>query len=302
MASLGRNFAYMSDSLGANEVRIIIQYNKYMSSITQPNYANIALLKQVADSAKKYNIHLIITGLGANRPADQPAWYTNLSDSARWVAQANYWSVIAGALANNPTIFSYDLANEPVVNSGNSALTSSNWAADGSSDTSADWYGQYITRQPYPGSTNGVNNWEAPMHKWIKQLTAAIRAVDAATPITAGMLNLPPFADFTTDLDYASLHLYVKNDQAGISSIAQYTSNKPLLIEETWPAWLSGLDAPQLATFVESEKPAVTGWVSQFFGKTIQQYASEHPEKLDDVNTQNWFQECQTIAPFMKTP
>ncbi len=301
MQSIGSDFQYMK-FLGCNIVRLQLQYNKYMTGPATPNIPNIQRLLQIVNFAKQNDIHLIVTGLGAFRPADQPAWYTNMTDAQRWSAQANFWTAISTALANNPTIFSYDLMNEPVVNSGNNALTSSNWSADGTNVDSANWFGQYITRQPYPGSTNGINNWETPMHKWIKQLSAAIRAKDATTPITVGMLNLPPFADFTVDLDYTSMHLYPKDAASATANINAWSTGKPLLIEETWPFWFMGMDANALRDYCLANKSLTTGWVSQFFGKTIDQYQNEKPQPLDDFNTMTWFKNFQTIAPVMKTP
>lgn len=116
------------------------------------------------------------------------------------------------------------------------------------------------------------------------------------------MLNLPPFADFTPDLDYASLHLYIKDNYSGLTAIAQYTSPKPLLIEETWPFWFQGLDANTLESFCLNTRSLTSGWVSQFFGKTIEQYATEPNQPLDDYNTMTWFKNCEAMAPTMKAP
>ncbi|RYZ91947.1 MAG: hypothetical protein EOP47_30820 [Sphingobacteriaceae bacterium] len=249
---------------------------------------------------KQNDIYLIVTGLAAFRQTDQPAWYTNATDEQRWAMQANFWTAISTALKDNPTVFSFNLMNEPIVNSGNTAVTK--WTSNGSTATSADWFVQYITRSPYPGSTNGNSNWEAQMRKWIQKMTAVIRAKDVTTPITVGFLDLPPYAHFTADLDYASPHLYIKNDASGKASIAQYTSSKPLLIEETWPFWFQGLDANTLKTFCLQNKATNSGWVSQFFGRTIDYYENLKPQPLDDFNTMTWFKNFREIAPAMKTP
>ncbi|RYZ99314.1 MAG: hypothetical protein EOP47_17145, partial [Sphingobacteriaceae bacterium] len=277
MAAIASDFAYMK-SLGTNIVRLQLQYNKYMSSPTTPNIDNIKRLLQVVEIAKQNDIYLIVTGLAAFRPADQPSWYVNTTDEQRWAMQANFWMAISTALKNNPTVFSFNLMNEPIVNSGNTAINLTNWANNGTNENSGDWFVQYITRQPYPGSTNGASNWENQMRKWIQKLTAAVRAIDQTTPITVGFLDLPPYAHFTPDLDYASPHLYIKNNASGKTSIAQYTSNKPLLIEETWPFWFQGLDANTLKTFCLENKATNSGWVSQFFGRTISYYENLKPQ------------------------
>jgi len=105
-------------ALGANVIRIHLQYNKFMVNTDTPNEGALNRLLELVEFAEKHKIYLDITGLGAYRKSDQPAFYENLSDEERWNTQAIFWGAIANKLKSNPAVFAFNLMNEPVVSVG----------------------------------------------------------------------------------------------------------------------------------------------------------------------------------------
>jgi hypothetical protein len=67
-------------ALGANVVRIHLQYHQFMETPNSPNENNLARLRNLVDLAQSLGIYLDVTGLGSYRPANDPSWYVNLSE------------------------------------------------------------------------------------------------------------------------------------------------------------------------------------------------------------------------------
>ncbi len=101
--------------LGANCVRVHLQYGKIMDAVDRPNVAAIAQLRKLVELAERERLYLIITGLACYHKASIPDWYDALSESERWSAQAFFWSSIAKICKDSPAVWAYDLMNEPVV-------------------------------------------------------------------------------------------------------------------------------------------------------------------------------------------
>ncbi len=112
-----QDFAEMKQ-LGANVVRIHIQFGKFMAAPNQIRPAAFKKLEELLALAERTGLYLDLTGLGCYHKQDVPAWYDQLSDKERWEAQAYFWSAVAKQCANSPAIFCYDLMNEPVVHAG----------------------------------------------------------------------------------------------------------------------------------------------------------------------------------------
>jgi hypothetical protein len=165
-------------ALGANVVRVHLQFGKFMDGPDRPNAKALAQLDRLLDLAETTCLHLDLTGLGCYRKADVPKWYDALSEEDRWAAQARFWGAIAKRCVRSPSIFCYDLMNEPF--------------AGGGDKKPGDWYsGKTI------GGLDFVQ-WialdvrgrprEEIARAWIKRLSSAIREYDKDHMITVGLL------------------------------------------------------------------------------------------------------------------
>src|SRR5438445_487819 len=100
-------------ALGANVVRVHLQFGKFMDGPARPNVQAIRRLAMLLDLAEKTGVYLDLTGLGCYRKTDVPEWYDRLSEEDRWAAQAHFWGAIGQRCAGSPAVFCYDLMNEP---------------------------------------------------------------------------------------------------------------------------------------------------------------------------------------------
>jgi hypothetical protein len=87
--------------LGANVVRIHLQFGKFMHSPTEPRRSSIDQLARLVKLAEATGLYLNVTGLGCYHKADVPPWYDKLSESERWQAQAVFWEAVAQTCATN---------------------------------------------------------------------------------------------------------------------------------------------------------------------------------------------------------
>ena len=168
--------------MGANVVRVHLQFGKFMLSPDKLNPDALARLSRLLQLAEETGLYLDLTGLACYRKADVPAWYDTLPDSERWAAQARFWEGVAAQCSTSPAVFCYDLINEPI--------------ASGSQRKPGDWYS---------GELGGLNfiqfiNLEAKgrssgqiAQQWIKTMTRAIHKRDRRHLITVGLL--PPTKD-----------------------------------------------------------------------------------------------------------
>jgi aryl-phospho-beta-D-glucosidase BglC (GH1 family) len=114
---MAEDFGEMKE-LGANVVRIHMQFGKFMEAADKPNEKSLAQLKKLLTLAEKNGLYIDLTGLGCYHKQDVPAWYDELDEARRWKAQAAFWRAVARTCAESPAIFCYDLMNEPVVPGG----------------------------------------------------------------------------------------------------------------------------------------------------------------------------------------
>lgn len=256
------------NGLGANLARIHLQYNKMMNGPNQPNLSAFNNLKRAVRIAEKYDMYLLITGLGAYRKTDQPDWYNNMTDSERWATQAVFWENVARAVGKSPAIFGYDLMNEPVV-----AVDSTKGWLPG------EGFGGLFYVQNVALHLNG-QPWTEVMQNWIKTMTAAIRKADKQTMITVGFLSFPAFAAFAPDLDMMTTHLYPSSKTFDTESkqILRWQTSKPLVITEIYPM---NIGADSLQLFIEQNNQHVSGWAWHYFGKTIEDYTP--PQTMSDA-------------------
>ncbi len=269
-ASVVHDFQEMK-RLGANVVRVHLQFGQFMDAPDKPREAPLRRLKQLLALAEQTGLYLDLTGLGCYHKSDVPKWYDRLSERERWKAQAAFWAAVASCCRESPAVFCYDLMNEPVV-PGNKRRS--------------DWLGpalgkkhfvQFITR-----SAQGRPRHEIA-RAWIRTLVRSIRREDPQRLVTVGLVpwSVPrpgkPTSGFTPariagELDFLSLHIYPEKEKLNeAASIVHELAalGKPLVIEEFFPL-KCGID--ELQEFVEDVRPEVQGWISFYWGKTLEEY------------------------------
>jgi hypothetical protein len=253
--------------LGANVVRVHLQFAKFIDAADRPNQKALAQLDKLVKLAEKARLYLDVTGLGCYHKQDVPAWYDRLSETDRWDAQANFWRVVAKHCARSPAIFCYDVMNEPVV--------------PGGKRKPGDWLGP-----PFAGShfvqfiTLDQDKRARPdvAKLWIKHLARAIRAEDPRHLITVGLvdwsLDRPGLTSgFVPDkiageLDFLCVHIYPKAkkvDEALDTLKAFAAVGKPVVIEETFPLQCS---IKEFARFIDESEKNAAGWIGFYWGKT----------------------------------
>lgn len=253
--------------MGANIVRLHLQYNKYMDSPTEPNATAFNNLSRMVDIAEQSGLYLDITGLGAYRKTDSPQWYNNLSEKARWNAQALFWEEVAKTIGNSESVLVYNLMNEPTV----PVKDETDWLF-------GDSFGGFFFVQRLtlsPGSRSQIEIFEA----WIKQMTTAIRKHDNLHFITIGFLPFPNIDNFAPYLDYISTHIYPKSDdiQKSTDLLKNIQNSKPIVVEE-----ISNLfaNAEQIEDFINDHKTLTQGWLGFYRGKDLEELGSTLQDNL----------------------
>jgi hypothetical protein len=253
-------------AMGANLVRVHLQFGKFMTSPDQPKPRALDQLMRMLRLAEEVGIYLDITGLGSYRPADSPAWYDALDETGRWEAQANFWTAIARCGASSSAVFCYDLMNEPI--SPAAKRPDGQWRSGhlfGSYD-----FVQFIALDP-AGRTR-----DAIVAHWLGRMIAAIRQQDRHGLITVGLLPWSErwrhLSGFLPDkiappLDFISVHIYPDKARPAeaIEALRHVAVGKPVVIEETFPL---SCDEEQLEKFLRESRAIACGWVGHYDGLT----------------------------------
>jgi len=251
--------------LGANVVRIHLQFGKFMETADKPNEASLRQLAKLLDLATRTGLYLDLTGLGCYHKADVPAWYDALDERARWAAQANFWAAIAKQCKDRPAVFCYDLMNEPVV--------------AGGKRKPGEWLGPAFAGKHFVQFITLDAAGRAPHRvaaEWIRTLTQAIRQHDRQSLITVGLvdwsLDRPGLRSgfvpdkIAPDLDFLCVHLYPKQGEVpkAIETLRGFAVGKPVVIEETFPLQ-AGL--PEFGQFITESRGIASGWIGFYWGK-----------------------------------
>lgn len=270
---------------GANLVRVAVQYNTMMNNPTEPNQANLKQLRKLALLAQENGLYFMVSGLGAFRKADQPAWYDSLDEATRWATQALYWESIAGAIGDIPALFSYELMNEPIVPS----AATDRWLPG--TGLGGYFFTQNITRTP-----NGRGLKEI-MSSWITTLTTAIRKKDTRTPVTVGFLSYAVFGQFSDELDINNTHIYPKTGEEAASDtlIQKFLSNKPFIVTETFTLNIGSDDWEK---WVKQNNAFVAGWVGMHPGKT--QHELTPPQTIPDAIYKDFLERFKQMSDGQK--
>jgi hypothetical protein len=279
--------------LGANLVRVHLQTGKFLKAADRADDDSLKRLGDLVKLAEETGLYLDVTGLGCYHKQDVPAWYDALDETARWDAQATFWKAVAGVCKDSPAVFCYDLMNEPVLTGGKNPES---WLA-------GDPLGDKYFVQRITLDAKGRKN-EAIAAAWVARLTSAIREVDDRTLVTVGVI---PWAqvfkgakplfhgpEAGKPLDFVAVHFYPKAGKLDetIEALKVYEVGKPLVIEEIFPL---GASLEETVEFIDRSRPIVDGWVSFYWGKTI-----EECEKVGDIPhaiTGAWLKKFRELAP-----
>ena len=252
--------------LGANVVRVHLQFGRFMRSATEPDRRALDRLERLLTLAKRLSLRIDITGLSCYHKRDVPAWYDALGETQRWQAQARFWEAIARRCAGSPAVFCYDLMNEPVVPGGEGRRT--------------DWLGPPFAGKHFVQFITLDKSGRAPpeiARAWIDCLTAAIRKQDRHHLITVGLvpwsLDRPGLRSgfvpsrIATSLDFLSVHLYPERGKrdADLETLRGFAAGKPVLVEETFPL---NCDVEEFSRFLEAARPHAAGWLGFYWGRT----------------------------------
>ena len=268
-AAVAGDFAEMRD-LGANVVRVHLQFGKFMAAADRPNEAALGKLRQLLQLAESTGLYLDVTGLGCYHKRDVPPWYDTLSEPDRWAAQAAFWEAVAKTCAASDAVFCYDLMNEPVV--------------PGAGGKRTDWLGPPLGDKHFVQVISlelGTRRRPDVAKAWIEKLTAAVRKHDKRHMVTVGLVDWSLAKPGLTSgfvpievcgpLDFVAVHLYPKSgkvDQA-LETLRGFDVGKPIVVEEMFPL---GCSSEELLEFVDKSSPPAAGWLSFYWGKRPEEY------------------------------
>lgn len=292
-STIVEDFREMKD-LGANVVRIHLQFARFMKSATDPDERNLRQLARLLRLAEQTGLHLDLTGLGCYHKKDVPSWYDAMGEAERWAAQAAFWTAVAKTCAGSAAVFCYDLMNEPVAPAGKGAAT--------------DWLGPALGGKHFVQriSLDQADRDRTEIaRQWIATLVAAIRAQDRRHLITVGLvdwsLERPGLqsgfapAKIAADLDFICVHLYPKDGKLkeDIETLAAFAAaGKPVVIEETFPL---GATPENFATFIEASKAHARGWIGFYWGQTLAEL--EKPKSIPEALTKSWLEFFKANRP-----
>lgn len=273
-------------ALGANTVRIHLQFGRFVPQPGEVDQRQIEQLGRLVELAAATGLYLDLTGLGCYHKADVPAWYDALDEAKRWAAQAEFWEAIARRVAGHPAVFCYDLMNEPVVAA--APREPGQWLGPA---FAGKHFVQFITLDPADRPRHEV------ARQWCRHLVDAIRRHDHRTPITVGLvdwsLDRPGLRSgfvpeqVAAELDFISVHLYPqagKVDEA-LETLAGFAVGKPVVIEETFPLRSSRAEFEQ---FLDRSREVATGWLGFYWGRTIDEYRA--PATIAEAMMLGWLE------------
>jgi hypothetical protein len=273
--------------LGANVVRIHLQFGKFMDGPAEPRHSSLDQLARLVKLAEDTGLYLDVTGLGCYHKQDVPSWYDELSEQERWQAQAAFWEAVAQTCKDSPAIFCYDLMNEPVVPGGDKKRD--DWLGPALGDKH---FVQYITLDRASRERPEI------ARQWIHTLVTAIRKHDERHLITVGLvpwsLDRPGLTSgfvpekIAADLDFIAVHIYPEKGKVGeaIETLKGFAAvGKPVVIEEIFPL---KCDAKELGQFIDRSREYATGWIGFYWGSTPDEL---RPAKtIAEAMTLSWFE------------
>lgn len=283
--------------LGCTVVRLHPQFGRFMKGPDQPDEENLERLGRLLKLAEELNLYLDLTGLGCYRKQDAPLWYLNAPERDRWAMMGRFWEAIAARCAASPAVFCYTLMNEPL-----SPPQASDDLLGG--ELGGLHYVERLTRNPAGRTRQEITR------QWMNALVPGIRKRDPGRLVTVGQfylfevpsgLTLGPDPEETAGpLDFLCVHCYPKEDgmERMLDLIQRMTATgKPVVIQEMF-ALNCGL--PAFRTFLDRSRGLVSGWISFYWGKTIEECrASKEP---GDALLAAWLEFFRTEGPRFRAP
>lgn len=278
-----RHFAQMRD-LGANVVRIHLQFGKFMESASKPRTEELDRLAKLIRLAESQQLYLDLTGLGCYHKADVPDWYDVLGESERWETQCRFWQAVATTARGSASVSCYDLMNEPVV--------------PGGKRNAGDWLGPSFAGKHFVQFIT-LDQRDRPRPEiaraWTKRLVQAIREIDRETLITVGLVDwsldrpgltsgFDPRALVET-LDFLAVHIYPERERldAAIATLDGFQLGKPVLVEEIFPLKCS---PAELSAWMDRAGPRAAGWISFYWGRTRDELSAR--KTIGDAILHDW--------------
>jgi hypothetical protein len=272
--------------LGANVVRVHLQFGKFMEAADKPNVKSLDGLGDLLKLAEANGLYLDLTGLGCYHKADVPAWYDALGEKERWAAQAMFWEAVARRCKDSPAVFCYDLMNEPVV--------------PGGKRKPGDWLGPPLGDKHFVQvvSLDQAGRKRPDVARaWVKELVAAIRKHDKEHLVTVGLvdwsLDRPGLTsgfvpeEIAGELDFVSVHIYPKagNVDEAIQALKGFAVGKPVVIEETFPL---ACPRSEFEAFLEKSEGVAAGWIGFYWGVPPSELRKS--KRIADALTLGWLE------------
>ena len=287
-STVEQDFREMKE-LGANVVRIHLQFAQFMEAPGKPSDRALAQLTKLTKLAEDVGLYLDITGLACYRKSRVPAWFNDMSEQDRWAQQTLFWEAIARTCANSPAIFCYNLVNEPVV----PGEKVDSWLHP--KELAGFSYVQFIVKDPAGRDRHEV------ARLWVRQMVQSIRKHDKNRLVTLGMLPFPDGAgfaprDMAKELDYLSIHIYPASDKLddSIKLLKDFSHGKPVVIEEIFPI---SCTTTELEQFIRQSRPLASGWIGFYWGRSPAELGAS--EEIGDRVTLSWLELFQKLRPEM---
>ncbi len=271
--------------LGANCVRIHLQLGKFIDAPRQANQAAIDQLSKLIALAEQLELYLDITGLACYHKANIPDWYDRQNEEERWATQAFFWESIAKTCRTSPSVFCFDLMNEPIL---------------AGKEPETEWLGGELSGKYFVQRLNlnmAGRSRQSVAKAWVDLMAGAIRKHDSDHLITVGVIPWvfvfgggKPFfysPEVGEHLDFVSVHFYPEKDEIdkAITALKAYDIGKPLVVEEMFPLKCT---QDEMAEFIDQSKPFTDGWISFYWGKTAEQLRATEPLTIAQSITASW--------------
>ncbi|MDA0767397.1 MAG: cellulase family glycosylhydrolase [Verrucomicrobia bacterium] len=279
--------------LGANCVRIHLQFGMFMEGPDKAHAPALARLAKLVKLAEETRLYLDVTGLACYHKKNIPAWYDRLGEEERWAAQAVFWEAVAKVGAGSPAVFCYDLMNEPIL-PGKEA---------GGEWLGGELGGKYFVQRislDLKGRTR-----EEVAEAWVVRMVEAIRKGDEEHLITVGVIpwvfafggGKPLFHDPQVGkrLDFVAVHFYPEKGEVGkaLEALKAYELGKPLVIEEMFPLKCG---AGELLEFVDQSAGHADGWISFYWGQTAAELRGKESPSMGEAITASWLEAFQAAS------
>jgi endo-1,4-beta-mannosidase len=278
-------------ALGANVVRVHLQFPKFMDAPDEPNEESLERLGRLLKLAEETGLYLDLTGLGCYRKGDVPRWYDSLAEAERWRAQAKFWEAIAARARESPAVFCYNLMNEPVVPV--APRKEGDWLV---AQLAGFYYVQAIALD-----RRGRDGAEIA-RDWIALMRGEIRRHDARHLITVGLLPNsahipgPGFVPqrIAGELDFIAVHLYPRAGhlEEDLATLKHFQIGKPVVIEEIFPM---NAGARELSQFIERSRGDACGWIGFYWGQTPEELS--HSTSVSAPFMKAWLELFQNLRP-----